>query len=923
MKNYLLLLAALLTTITGFGQTFPITGMATDATDGLALIGAHVSLNDATSGQLKATVTDLDGSFQLEAEPGNYTLHITYIGYQDLTQPIEVTDGTVPLGNLTLQQGVALTEVEVIGKVLPVQQYGDTTAYNAAAYKTLPDASAEDLIQKMPTVVMSGGTIQAQGEDVKKVLVDGKPFFGDDPTAALRNLPAEVIEKVEIFDEQSEQAKLTGFADGETSKTINIVTKPNMQTGVFGSLYGGYGTEGVYKVGGNVNIFNGDQRITIMGLSNNINQQNFSTEDLLGVVGDSGGRTGGRGRPGGGGPGGPGGTSDFLVSQQGGITQSDALGINFSDQWGTDLSVTASYFYNRADNTSNQLLNQEFFGADTTSSFYNEQSLTRGINTNHRFNLKLDHDISERSSLSWNAKAAWQGNTGSQSVFAQTLSGSDWLTQTNNELQTDLSALNLSNDLTWKYKFDQPRRTLSVRLNTGWAPKIGDRSLLSESLYSDAAGAYSWLDQYATLDQRTWNASADVQYTEPLGEKSMLLLNYRASYQQQESNTETYDLDEASQDYDLLNDELSNTFSNDYVTQQAGVGLNWRSGDLSLMARTNLQWAELSNEQILPEAGVYNQNYVTVLPMANLRYKISSSANLNLSYRTSTNFPTVSQLQNVLDNSNPLQLSIGNPELTPAYQHRFNARYSKTSTENSSVFFAMLGADFTNNYIAGSTLLANDEDPLFADMDVAAGARLTMPVNLDGQWNIRSFMTYGFPIGFLGSNLNVDLMANLSQTPGMVSNELNTTDKKTAGIGLTLSSNISDKVDFTVSSRSNYNTVTNSLSPGVQTNYFNQDTRLKFDWVLGSGFVFRTDLNHQFYDGLSDEFAQNYLLWNMSIGKKVLKGDRGEISLSVFDLLDQNNSLVRNVTETYLEDVQTNVLQQYVMLSFKYDIRSF
>lgn len=923
MKNYLLLPAFLLTAFSVFGQTYPISGTVTDEAENFPLIGAHVILNNNTDGTVQSTVTDIDGSFRFEANPGGYAIQISYIGYQERTTNAELSESPLDLGQITLKEGIELQEVEVIGKVLPVQQRGDTTAYNAAAYKTLPDASAEELIRKMPTVVVQDGTIQAQGEDVKKVLVDGKPFFGDDPSAALKNLPAEVIEKVEIYDEQSDQAKFTGFQDGETSKTINIVTKPDMRDGLFGTVYGGYGTEDRYKLGGSINIFNGDQRISIIGLSNNINQQNFSSEDLLGVMSSSSGGRPGGGGPGGGGPRGPGGTSDFLVSQQGGITQTDALGINFSDQWGKDLSVTASYFYNQADNTSEQLLSQEYFSSDAASQFYEEESLVQSSNTNHRFNLKLDYNLSDQSSLTLRSKAAWQNNTGAQSVFAQTLAGSDWLSQTTNELTTDLSALNLTNDLTWKYKFDKARRTLSVRLNSGYAPQSGDRYLLSESLYSGANGEASLLNQYASLDKNSWNAAADIQYTEPLGDKGMLLLNYRASYQQEESNTETYDLGEDAQQYDLLNEELTNTFSNDYVTQETGAGLNWRLGDLSLMARTNLQWAELSNLQERPESGLYEQSYFTVLPMANLRYNISRTENLHFSYRTSTSFPSVDQLQNVLDNSNPLQLTIGNPELSPSYEHSFRGRYSKTSTANSSVFFAMLSANFTNNYIANSTYLSANDDPIFETLGLTEGTQLTMPVNLDGQWDVRSFMTYGFPVDFLGSNLNIDLATNFSQTPGLVSDEVNIADKKTAGIGLTLSSNISDRVDFTLSSRSNFNTVQNSLTPTVQTDYFNQNTRFNFNWVFGNGFVFKSDMNHQFYNGLNEDFAQHYLLWNLSLGKKVLKDDRGEISLSVFDLLNQNNSLARNVTETYIEDVQTNVLQQYVMLGFKYDLRRF
>ena len=769
----------------------------------------------------------------------------------------------------------------------------------------------------MPTVVVDDGTIQAQGETVKTVLVDGKPFFGNDPTAALKNLPAEVIDKIQIYDEQSDQAKFTGFDDGETTKTINIITKTNMRDGQFGKIYTGYGYEDKYQVGGNINILNGDQRISLIGLSNNINVQNFSTDDLLGVVGSTG--EGGRGgRRGGGGPRGQQGVSanDFLVSQQGGITSSNAFGVNFSDKWGEKLDIAASYFFNQADNTTDQLLSQQYFDAEGLNELYAEESLAESSNLNHRFTGVFDYTINESNSLILRSTATWQGNDGQENVFGQTLLNSSILNQTESDFSADLTALNLSNSLLWRHSFQKRGRTFSVNFTSGFAPQSGESYLLSDNLFETET---TNLNQFSTLDNNQWNLAANVRYTEPINEKSQLLFEYKASYQEEESTKETFDFEEGTQDFDTFNEDLSNVFSNDYFSQSVGSGLRFRSGKWRYMAGANVQWAELLTEQTLPYEALTENNFLNVLPMVRLSYRPSKSEDFRMMYRTNTDLPSISQLQNVVDNSNPLQLSVGNPNLLQAYQHSLRGRYSKTNTEKSSVFFATLSGTLTNDYIANSTYFSAAD----YDATLEEDAQITVPVNLDGYYNLQSFMTYGFPLSAIKSNLNIDLTANHTHTPGLIEEELNYANNSNAGLGLTLASNISDRVDFTLSSRSNFNFVTNTLQAASNTNYLNQKTKLKLDWILGDGLVFRTDVTHDFYDGLSEDFDQNYLLWNISIGKKLFKNDQGEISLMVFDLLNQNNALTRNVTEIYTEDIQTNVLQQYVMLSFKYDLRHF
>ena len=910
-----------------FAQGYSISGIVLDAQNNEALIGTHVTLGNASNTWTQTT--DDKGSFTFKnVSNGSYELAISYIGYSIKKQDVQVNGQDVHLNSISLAEGVDLEEVQVVEDVLPVIQKGDTTQFNAQAYKTLPDADASELIEKMPTVVVENGQVQAQGEDVKQVLVDGKPFFGNDPQAALRNLPAEVIDKIQIFDQQSDQAQFTGFDDGETSKTINIITKRNMRNGRFGKVYAGYGTEDRYQAGGNINLFNGDQRISIIGLSNNINRQNFSSEDLLGVVGSSGRGRGGRrgggrrggGRRGGGGRPGGGSTSasasDFLVPQQGGITSANAFGLNFTDKWGEKVEVSASYFFNESKNKTEQILTQQYFDREGLAEIYEESSLANSTNRNHRVAGILNYKINDNNSLIWRSNMTFQGNDGSESLIGETNINDVFVNSTNSDYTADLTALNLTNSLLWRHNFEKEKRTLSIFASGGLAPNEGERLLLSENIFSADTTS---LHQNSILDTDNQNASANIQFTEPISENGQLSFSYRLTYRQEESSQNTFDFDESSESFDIFNQDLSNVFSNDYLSHSVGGGYRFNKGDWRFMTRANIQQAELITEQSFPfEADTQNE-FFNVLPMAMAMYRPSRSENFRVFYRTRTSLPTTSQLQNVVNNTNPIQLTTGNPDLLQGVQHTLNGSYNKTNTEKSTVFFILLGGGITENHISNSTFLsaANFDTSLETD------AQITVPENLDGYYNLRAFSTYGFPLSKIKSNLNIDFNGNHSRTPGLINGDLNLTHNSTAGLGLTLSSNVSDRVDFTVSSRSSINFVSNTLQSESASNFLSQNSKVKLNWIIGKGIIFRTDLNHFFYDGLEEDFDQNFLLWNISIGKKLFKDDRGEISLVVFDALNQNNALTRNITETYTEDIQTNVLQQYFMLNFKYDVRHF
>ncbi len=909
-------------------QTFTLSGKIVDDNQS-PLPGATVRLQYPWGDPVKNTVSDADGQFRISGlERGGYALKIKAVGFSELSREVTLRTADVALGALALEPDpVVLGGVEITGTVPIAQQRGDTTEFNANAVKVMRDASAEDLVEKLPTVTIESGQIKAQGENVGRVLVDGKEFFGSDPAAALKNLPAEVVERVQIFDAQSDQSQFTGFQDGNTTKTINIVTKTGMRNGQFGKVYAGYGYDGRYQAGGNINLFDGNRRISFIGMVNNINIQNFSYDDILGVMG-SGGR-GGRFRSGGGGMGGGmrsggGPTGDFLVRPSGGITETAAVGLNYADQWGKKVEVNASYFFNHGNTDAETVTFRQFFADTLLTEVYQEDNSTQSRNTNHRFNGRITIQLDSSNSLVLRPRLSLQVNSGTSSIFGETAFQNDPLRQTDNRYFSDLTGLNLNNSLLWRHKFGKAGRTVSVDFSQGYAPKNGNSSLLAANVAFVPPFDNDTLDQIANLDVNSWNLAGNVEYTEPLSANSQLLLNYRLSYQQEASDKQTYDFFAPDQGYTLLNEPLTNVFSNDYTTHQTGAGYNFSRGrDLNFNFRTNLQWAQLNNTKTFPTQSRFGQTFFNVLPSAMLRYNLDANRNIRLFYRSNTSLPTVEQLQDVVDNSNTLQLRVGNPDLKQSFQHNLFFRFQASNPEKSSTFFGMAGGGFTADYIANATYLGSSDHPIFQQYEVPRGAQISRPVNLDGYWTARSFLSYGKPIKGLKTNVNLDLSYNYSRSPGLINDALNYAENHSVGLGLTFASNISDRVDFTLSGRPSWNRVRNSLQTNSNTDYLNHSTRLKFNWIILEGFVLRTDLTHTLYSGLSDGFNQNYWLWNLGIGKKILKNERGEITLAINDLLRQNRNISRNITETYIEDVQSNALQQFIMLSFTYNLRNF
>lgn len=900
-------------------------GRLVDGKSNEPVFGATVLvLSKKDSTQVTGVVTESDGVFRMKLAPGKYFLKISSIGYKTLEMDADLDGQFKFFGVIKLEEDVQqLSEVRVQGTAVRVEQKGDTTQYNAAAYKTNPDASGEDLVRKMPGITVEGGQVQAQGEQVQRVTIDGREYFGNDATTALRSLPAEVITSIQVFDRASDQAQFTGFNDGDTQKALNIVTKLGDQASHFGKVFAGYGTDGRYSLGGNYNYFKGKRRISVLGMSNNINQQNFSSEDLIGVTagGMAGGRGGmrGGGRPGGGG-------NNFSVGQTAGISVTNSLGINFIDTWGEKIKISASYFVNASDNVNESIIERQFFTGEGFNQFYNENNDAYRTNLNHRFNARLEYDMDANNSFIVTPRMSFQTNSAENGMVGATITQEGQpLNNTEIDDASVNNAINLNNDILYRRKLGKVGRTLSVNLGTQINNRDGISELYSLNEFFNAIGEgrEELIDQLTDTDSRSTVVSTNVTYTEPVGTKAQLSFTYRPSYTLSDSYRETNRYNEPAGQYNIIDSLLSNTFENKIVTQRAGASYRMRGDKFTASAGLDYQYLTLESQQTFPNQLEVDKPFSNLLPTAMFMYNFSKTTNMRVFYRTNTQTPSVNQLQNVVDNSNPLFLNAGNENLEQQYNHLFVTRFGTSNVDKGRTFFAFLFGSFTNNYISNSTLIARQDTVTADGIQLSRGSQLSRPVNLEGYANIRSFMTYGLPLGFLKSNLNINGGVSYIRNPGLINEEVNFANTTNMNSGLVLSSNISEKVDFTLSYSANYNLVENSLQAQLDNNYFQGVSSARLNLLPFKGIVINMDYSHLQFAGLGAEFNQQISLLNAGIGYKFLKDNNGDIRLTAYDLLNQNTSISRSVTETYIEDIQTRVLTRYFMLTFTYNIRKF
>jgi uncharacterized membrane protein YgcG len=914
------------------GQSQTIKGTLMDPVEGIVVKGATVQLlNPTDSSSIRSAISDSSGTFLFtNIDKGRYVLKATSIGFETFLRSIALNDSTpsLDLDDVYIPKKTTTLEgVVIVASAPAVSQKGDTTQFSAGQYKVNPDATVEDLIKKMPGITVDrSGNVTAQGEQVRKVTVDGKDFFGEDATMALKNLPSEVVDKIQVFDRLSDQAQLTGFDDGNAVKAINIVTKSQVTNGQFGRIYAGYGTDSRYQGGGNVSFFNGDRRLSFVGNFNNVNQQNFASQDLLGVTssgGGGGGRGGGGGGFGGGGFGGGG--NNFTVGMQPGISKTNALGINFSDKWGKkkNLDIAASYFFNNSNNTNESETFRETTLRMDSILYSGNKYLSNSNNNNHRFNLRLEYKLDSNNSIFIIPSINFQNNnTYSNNSSYSYYSQSDSVNNAAGNSSSHRDGYNISNNIMYRHSFAKRGRTLSLGLQTSWNKNDGYSYNFNQLRYYQPVESDSLLNQYRYNNTNGSRYAGRVTYSEPVGKQGQFEIEYQHEVQKNKADQRTFDHDGNA--YSIFQPEFSNEFDNTITTNTAELDYRLgRNRDNQLSVGVNLQNSKLESERIFPTNTQVRQNFNAILPNLRWTKKIGLNSNVRIFYRARTDFPSISQLQDVVSiSTNTLNVSSGNPALKQSYTNFGSARYSFVNRKSGNSFFANIFGQFTNNYITTATYIPGADSTIQDGIVVKRGSQFSKPINLNGYKQLNSYFVYSFPLKAVKSNLNLNAGFNFTERPGLINYLETKTTSTTLTGGIVWGSNISEYVDFNLSYSANFN---NSVSTAnnVNNKYINQQAGVFVNLLSKNGWFLQNDVSNQSYSGLSQGLNQSYWLWNAAVGKKFLKNKAGELKLSVFDLLKQNQSISRTIDANYIEDSRSMVLQQYFMLTFTYSLRNF
>jgi len=943
MKKILLTTLLALVSLAAFAQKGSVAATVLDDETGETVAGAVLTVAPVGAPEKKQYFTSAyKGAVSIPSLAyGEYALSVSFLGYNAYDTTFKVAAAKQNIGEIRLKAGVEIETVVKEAKALRTSQKGDTVSYNAGAFKVVADADVEGLLKKMPGITVTDGAVEAQGEEVKKVFVDGKEFFGEDVTTAIKSLPAQAVDRIEVYNKLSDAAEFSGMDDGEGYKAINIVTHENMRQGQFGKVYAGLGydadteTEDKFKylAGGNVNIFNGDSRVSVIGLFNNVNQQNFSFEDILGVSGSTGG-----GRRGG--------VGQYMVRPQEGVATVNALGVNYSDTWGKrdQVSFQGSYFFNNTD-TENRSTVEKWYETphvDTLS--------TRGYSDtkvyNHRFNARLEWKISENQSLMIRPGFSYQSNDPRSRTLGWQY-GQSGYSPTDNFSDGTRHGYNIRTKAIYRAKLGKTGRTLTLDGTFRYSDNASNSDSYSNTAavspvrptgpaWSGWTAADTYVDPetgetafYSELrylrniaPSSSYTLRGEFTYTEPVSKFSQVSFQYRAAYDHQERDKKSYitgsDFSIAGLPYEPS---LSNTYESDYLTQRVGPGFRFSKERNTFVANVYYQRASLDGQVMQSGSEKIRHNYNDALYFMMGQLNINRENSLRLFVFSYTDNPEVTQLQSVYDISNAQYISSGNPDLNPSYNHRVNFHYTNSNVEKGRTFMWMFSLRAASDYITNDVRY-NGTVPI--DGEEYRYLQYSRPVNMDGYWNLMTHVSYGLPVGFLKSNFNVMAGVVYTLTPSRIDGQRNETSNMGYDFRAVLGSNISENVDFTFSWNGTYNEAKNSYDAAAGKNrYFNHTAQGNLKLVFPLGFTFTASAAYTQYLGFTNDYNDDYLLCNAWIGKKLFRNQRGEIMLGVNDMLNQNTAFSRSVGSGWTQNATNSVVGRYYMVQFTYNLRHF
>lgn len=919
--KYLFLLLTFFALSCSFAQSnnFKISGSIASVDEKLPLESATVYLERTKdSTVITYGITNKEGRFELEDQTSDTVVnfYVSYVGYRTYFKKIELNKGEIDLGNIEMEVSNALDEV-VIQSAAPITIKKDTLEFNVKSFKTRKDATVEDLLKQLPGVeVEDDGTIKVNGKEVNKILVNGKPFFGDDPSITTKNLTKELIEKIQVVDTKTKSEAFTGeVVDGE-NKTINLTIKEENNKGVFGRVAAGGGTDDRYEFAGMLNYFDNDRRVSVLAGGNNINSPGFSFGEIRKMFGggnsmsqSSNGSFSIDGRSFGGGA---------------GITTSQNAGVNYADVIGKTTDVSADYFYSGSSSENKTATQRENILPDSRY-FTNSVSSSLSDNATHSANMGFDVEVDSTFLINIDPTFRYSENTTRFSAAEESLNEEGVLT--NESVSSSLvegHANNFRNNINATKRFGDRGAFLRVSFANDISRRHSDDYLTSmTNVYGEDVDDPSnpdfvlidetIRDQFTDVEAEVNNFSSRIRYRLPIIAKEFFI-NFDYDYYRDFSTDErlTYDKDPLTGAYDIFNFDQSTNFK--YLNERIvpGVSLSYNQEKWSARFGVDYLFRTLENEDLLrPELSI-KREFNAVELYSNLSYRFNPKNSLWMRYRLNNNAPQLTQLQPFQNVSDPLNTITGNPDLVPTINHNISTGYNAYDWQKRTGFYSYFSATFVQDQVVSKSTVDENfvRETTFANVN--GNYRINGSLSYSKEIKMDSLRKVRYSVGTYG-NLNRDI--NFNNDVQYASNVRSITP--TASVTFTWE----DILEITPRYSITFTKNTYDIDSFDDQNFSFHNLNINSALFLPKNFEWRNDINFSYNPNIGPGFQKSAWFWNSTLAYSVLK-DQGTVTLKVYDLLNQNNNARRTATQNYIQDSQSTVLEQYFMLSFSWKFNS-
>jgi Outer membrane protein beta-barrel family/Carboxypeptidase regulatory-like domain len=919
-KISVLLAALLLFYCNAFSQTATITGTISDGSEKKPVYNSVVALLSPVDSFLyKFTRTDANGNFTIKnAAPGNYILMTAHALYADYTDSIRIKDGETNLGTISLLNKSKLLQDVIIKSGSAIRIKGDTTIYTADSFRVSANANVEELLKKLPGIqVDKNGEIKAMGEKVTKVLVDGEEFFGDDPGMAVKNLRADAVKEVQVFDKKSDQAEFTGIDDGDTKKTINLKLKDNKKSGYFGKIDASGGPQKIIDDRYNTNLlfssFKGKRKLSAFVLNGNTGQDRLSWQDSEKFGGenenvsmnmDDDGEvsfqwTGGNN------------DDEPYVDNENGFMRNTNAGLQYSNKWNDKQTLNLTPKYNSQIYTNN---NTRFTQNQYGDSVLNENANTStNVNRNNfKFSATYDVKLDSNNTIKFTTKTNFYNTISNEIENASTTGNKGILKNSSDRIfNTNSNKESYFGSVLYKHKFKKARRTFSINSSWNLLNSEGNSFLNSTNIsYKNGdTSSIQKLNQNKISDKLNQNISANVVYTEPLSKKHSLEISYQITSTKGTNNQLTYSYSNLTDKYDYFVDSLSNQFRQVITINKPSLKINYNSKKIKYNFGSGFGF---TNFDLLDKTfnKDYKRNFTNFFPAASFIYTYKSNHSLRLNYNGNTSQPSLNDLQPLRNNANFFNQFIGNPDLKPSFTNSFRVSHNSYNFLKELNTYQSINIRTVSNAISYSKVT-----------DLDSGKTITKPINTNGNFSINFYGGTWFKIKKIDLQVGVNPNMSFNKFVNVINNKNSFSKTLNSGLSLYLSKYKEKKYDFSINN--NFSNNRNTTTQNNQIKKFNTynlsidaTVYYKKTWSLSSDYnYFLRQKTPDFQTNLSNQ------LWNAKL-QKTFKKDEFTAYITIRDILNQNIGIDRRFDDISVSEVRNDRLKRYAMIGFTWNFKN-